>query len=129
MQNLKGLLYACKRLALKGGIIVIAIIIWLCWVEYFPPLFIFAAYVFPAGALTIINKLIAPLELWISRITEYKQDEYGFHIGLGEHLRCALLKTITQQEPIAVSRWQVALRHTHPLTHHRIRRLDKLAES
>lgn len=122
-----GLLYAFRHLKLKGWIIFIAVAIFLYWIKYVAPFFILAAYTLPAIALIIFRKIMSPMELMISRRTEYARDAYVHHIGLGEQLRSVLLKTMQQQYFQSPSTWEILFRHTHPLTHDRIRRLDKLA--
>jgi heat shock protein HtpX len=116
-----------KRLNLTRCVLLIIVVLVLYWFRYPAPLLILAACIVPAIALTILKKIMSPVSLWISRRTEYRQDAYAHQIGLGQHLRAALLKIAELQPSEPISRWQVTFRRTHPLTHDRIRRLDELA--
>lgn len=120
------LMYPVRYFRIRAWLLLIIVTVFLCWIKYFAPFLIMAAWIFPAVALIIFRKIISPLELFISRRTEYARDTYVHDVGLGEHLRSALPKTTKQENSEPPSRWEIMFRHTHPLTHDRIRRIDKL---
>lgn len=71
-----------------------------------------------ASSFKFFNKAIA-------RYTEYRQDAFAQKLGYGQPLKQALLKIIGD-EPRDVRVWTTFRYGTHPITHNRIRRLEKL---
>lgn len=74
----------------------------------------------------ILNLVFNFLYLADSRFTEYRRDAFAHRLGYGAPLRTSLIKIIECQPPAKVSFWHVFLRSTHPVTHNRIRKLERM---
>jgi Zn-dependent protease with chaperone function len=121
----KLLIRCTTRLRCFGCTILLVVLLVLTLCNYFAPVLLLAAVLLPAWLVPLCEKVLRPLDLWITRRNEYKQDAYACRLGLGEHLRTALLKIAREDAPQQISWWTVTFHRTHPLTHDRIRRLDE----
>jgi Zn-dependent protease with chaperone function len=117
-----------SRMVLKGiaqGIAGLAVV---CFLLFYFHILLYAI------AIVVLIMLISGLDavfgyLWLlnCRRTEYRQDAFVHHLGLGRELRRVLLK-INNSKPQKVS-FFYTLRSTHPILFNRVRRLERLEAS
>lgn len=77
--------------------------------------------------LWLLNRIFSFLWILNSRYTEYRQDAFAHELGFGLELKQVLQKLLETSPPQRVDQYSILMRSSHPITHNRIRRLEKLA--
>jgi Zn-dependent protease with chaperone function len=121
------LMQLCKRLTTLRWFLLVCLLCVLFLLNIHQPLFIIIAFLLPCLTWYVLYRLLRPVDLFITRRTEYRQDAYAFGLGFGEHLRSAFIKLTKEHASQKISWWRITFHHTHPIIHDRIRRLDKLS--
>lgn len=108
---------------LLAGIVLVVFLLIIAWALKILPWIM--AVIMLGLFFLLLNRIFNFLYLADSRFTEYRRDAFAQGLGYGDPLRTSLIKLIESRPDSRVSFWYIFFKSTHPVTHNRIRKLEK----
>jgi|GEM_PF-3117245 len=119
-----GVLLHTVQYGILAGIMMVGILLVIGWLLHILTWMI--ALIMLSVFFLILNWIFNFLYRADSRFTEYRRDAFAQRLGYGPALRTTLIKFIESHPPSRISFWNIFLRSTHPVTHNRIRKLERM---